>query len=83
MSDSWYKEAERSRMIDDSGAIIEGPDMDKLNPTKVEMIKDKLQRRYPKVNWTLEKVMKWINKNFIGKPQPSGPKDLLHRPLDD
>jgi len=78
--ENWYKKAQRSRMVEpDTGQIIEGPDMSAITPTRMEEIKYQLETKYPTTNWTLEKVMEWINDNFIGKPKPfTGPKNKIH-----
>lgn len=76
-----YKLAERSRYVDpDTGTTMEGPDMQSLNITNLEMMKEKLERKYPQIVWTVEKVKDWINKNFTNKLKPiTGPKDLEHK----
>jgi len=80
---NWYKKAQdsgRSRMVDDLGSIIKGPDMSVFDETKLEKAKNWLERKYPTVNWTIDMVYEWINKNFIGKQKRlEKPKDLLHR----
>jgi hypothetical protein len=50
--------------------VIEGPDMSKFNISKLEMMKEKLEKQYPNIAWTLEEVKKWINK-YIFEKQPS------------
>ena len=45
--------------------VIEGPDMSKFNISKLEMMKEKLEKQYPNIAWTLEEVKKWINKNIF------------------
>ena len=71
---TWYKKAQHE--------IIKGPDIDVFDPTVLEEFKLKLETKYPRVNWTLEKVQNWINDTFIGKMKPwDKPKDLLQRPL--
>lgn len=63
------------------GTIIEGPHPSTFTTSKIEEIKGWLEQTYPKVSWTLDKVMEWINENFIGKPNPfEKPKDLLRNP---
>ena len=74
-----YKTGARSRMRDDAGNIIEGPDMNKITPSYIKMIKMYLEEKHPDIAWTLEEVVKWINDNFIGDPAPfDKPKDLYH-----
>jgi len=69
--------SQRSRFTDTS--VIEGPDIKSLNPTKLQMIKFKLEQKYPKINWTVETVMEWINDNLLHKIPPfDKPKDLFH-----
>lgn len=71
------KYSQRSRFTDLS--TIEGPDMKELTPTKLQMIKYKLEEKYPKINWTIEKVMEWVNNNLLHKITPlDRPKDLYH-----
>ena len=69
----WYKKAQDE--------IIRGPDMDVFDPTALEEFKLKLEKKYPRVNWTIDAVRDWINRNFIGKPKSfDRPKDLLQNP---
>jgi len=49
---------------------IEGPDMSKFNISKLEMMKEKLEKQYPNIAWTLEEVKKWINKYIFEKQTP-------------
>jgi hypothetical protein len=74
-----YRLAERHRFRDPSTEqVIYGPEMDNLNTTRLEIAKNWLEKKYPKVIWTIDKVKDWINEHFIGKSKISGPKDLLH-----
>ena len=74
---NWYKKAERSKFEEpDTGQIIEGIDMSVFDETMLQKVKRRLEEKYPNVNWTLEKIYEWINKNFIGNPKPfTGPKN--------
>lgn len=84
---NWYKKAqlsERSKMVDpDTGQIIFGPEP--YNPTYLQKIKNTLERKYPKMNWTVDMIMDFLNKYFLDNPHSTTEtaiKDLLHRPLD-
>jgi hypothetical protein len=85
--DNWYKKAQRSKMVDpDTGQIIFGPDMSDFGRTKIQKIKEWLQKKHPNVNWTVDAIIDFLGKHFIDIPKPlseQGPKDKLHRPLDD
>ena len=81
--DNWYKKAQkRSRWTEpDTGQVIENIDMSVFDKTMFERAKEWLEKKYPTINWTVDKVYEWVNENFIGKPKPiseQGPKDRLH-----
>ena len=62
---------------------ITGPDMNALTPTKLEEAGEWLKKKYPNIDWTIEKIMEWVNKNFKGELKPmTPPQDLARRPLD-
>lgn len=78
--DNWYKRAkrepgQRSRFMDDTGAWIEGPDMSKFQKTPLEKLKRWLEEKHPNVNWTVEAVVDFYNKNFNENP-PRKQRDL-------
>lgn len=73
-----YKEAQKSRMVDDQ-SVIEGPNLKSITPTQLQMIKYNLEKKYPKLNWTIEKVVQWIKDNFVNEARPfDKPQDLYH-----
>jgi hypothetical protein len=65
-NDNWYKKAARYQF---DKTYIEGPDLKKLSPTKIQEITEWLTTKHPNIKWTIDKVYKWINDNFIGKPK--------------
>jgi len=67
---NWYKKAQEH--------IESNPN---LIPSDMELLKEKLQKKFPKVNWTIEMVKEWAHEHFgIGKAKPfTGPKDLEHK----
>ena len=76
---NWYKKAMGTFIDPDTGMPIEGIDMSVFDETTLQKIKRWLEEKHPNINWTVEKVYDWINKNFIGKPKPfTGPKDKRH-----
>ena len=71
----WYKTA--SSFLEEEG--ITGPDMEALTPTKLEMMKEKLEQKFPNTVWTIKEVYEWIRSNFTTQLKPfEGPKDLYH-----
>jgi len=78
--DNWYKKAMGSKFTDpDTGQTMEGIDMSLFDETTLQKIKRHLEEKHPRINWTMEKVYEWVNKNFIGKPKPfKGPKNKVH-----
>jgi len=74
-----YRTAEINRYKDDTGAVIEGPDMQSLNFSQIELLKEKLEKRYPRMTWTGKAIVEWFNKNIRGKYGDfTGPKDIEH-----
>lgn len=73
------KNSPRSRARDDLGNIIEGPNMEKLNSSYFQKIKDRLEIKYPNIVWTLERVQEWVEENILDKSEPfEKPLDLYH-----
>lgn len=73
-----YRMAQRAKYVDE-GSIIEGPDMSSISPSQLQMLKYTLEKKYPKINWTLNKIMEWARDNMTNTPAPfDKPKDIYH-----